>query len=200
MPRTRIFWGATATDPPPLVAGPGALLLEGGAATLTIVSSIGAGTGLLELRGYPAGLILRSIAAYPAGELLLEGQPQTWRLRASIPVWPETLPAAPLRAGFEEEFSDTTVNGDFDIGPGPIRRRTSARMRTAGIRLDLEIAQKTILMDFFTGPCQSGARRFQWVDWADGETPRLFRFVPPLTFVPLGDVWEARVTVEMLPA
>jgi hypothetical protein len=187
-------------DPILIAAGPGSLLLEGGEATLSLQNALEGLTGLLELRGYPAGLILRSVGDHTGvGALLLEGQPQTWRLRASIPEWPDTLPALPMRQGFEEEFSDTTVNGDLKIGPGPIRRRTSARQRTAGVRLDLEIAQKKILMDFFTGPCQSGAKRFQWVDWADGETPRLFRFVPPLTFVPLGDVWEARVTIEMLP-
>jgi hypothetical protein len=187
----------------PLVALPGELVLTGMDAGLSLHDTLTAEPGALVLTGNPGGLFIHRRLVAQSAALVLTGSLASLRIVATIPQWPcgdlGDLPLAPLREGFEEEYGDTTGHGSFNIGPNPTRRRNTARVRTAAVRFDLEVAQKKTLTNFYTGPCQSGAKRFRWVDWADGGTPALYRFVPPLRFVPLGDVWEAQFTLEMLP-
>lgn len=77
------------------------------------------------------------------------------------PIWPETLPSAPLASGFMETLPDTTLRTQMDMGPAKTRQRTTAGIGKLSLGFLLTAGQVAVLRNFYQTTLSGGSLRFQ---------------------------------------
>lgn len=98
------------------------------------------------------------------------------------PVWPVTLPAYPLLAGYDETFPDTVKDTPMDSGPPKARQTFTAGVRPINCNVKLaNLAAKTVFEDFVRVDLAGRALPFTWAGLSantGGGTGR-FRIIKP---------------------
>jgi hypothetical protein len=121
----------------------------------------------------------------------------------AIPVWPPSLPQAPLASGYAEAHPDLTVRTSVDKGPARVARRSSLGVTVMSLQFILSAAQVATLETFVYDTLVSGVYRFEWVHPRTGDTIEL-RFLPSgesmYSLAPVsGDYWAVGCQMEILP-
>lgn len=112
--------------------------------------------------------------------------------------WPTSLPALPLRQGYEEQIAETRVRTEMDAGPAKMRRRFQAGMDTITLSFEMTSAQIRILETFYKNTLEGGTLEFDYVHPREGEQ-RAFRFVePPKWGETAKDIWVAQTKLEFV--
>lgn len=113
------------------------------------------------------------------------------------PVWPLTLPQAPLAGSYSETGDGNVVRSAPELGPPKVRKRYSRELVTYQISLILTDAQRAAFLTFYSGAAQGGAQWFDWIDFAT-QALQSYRFVPPrptFSLVKVG-TWRADFQLE----
>lgn len=87
-----------------------------------------------------------------------------------MPTWPANLPQWVLADGYREEPPELLAETGMDAGPPATRRRFTAGVTTLGCRVPLTSAEKLALDAFFKDELKSGARPFEMLHPASGES------------------------------
>lgn len=115
-----------------------------------------------------------------------------------MPSWPNDLPALPLREGYSETFSNTTIRTNMDVGPAKIRRRISYGAAPLSVTLYLTDAEVASLESFYGATLLDGALSFTNVHPRKGTTVTI-RFTSPPMIESMGTQWRASFGLEVIP-
>ena len=80
------------------------------------------------------------------------------------PVWPSTLPQAPLAASLSMKRQDATVRFQPDVGDPIVRNRYTAKARTYTFNMIFSAAQLATFDTFFDTTLANGSLKFDWLD------------------------------------
>ncbi|CAB5220423.1 hypothetical protein UFOVP233_72 [uncultured Caudovirales phage] len=93
-------------------------------------------------------------------------------------VWPATLPAFVLEAGYQEGLEDQTVETQMDAGPAKIRRRFTTSTRRFQVTVQMTPEQAAIFETFYLTTLSGGSLPFDWVH-PRTQVAKTFRFRRP---------------------
>lgn len=113
-------------------------------------------------------------------------------------VWPATLPQSPSVDGYQEQFVDTTIHSQMDVGPPKIRRRTTAGVKKFSLTFDMTGAQVIILEEWFLDELAGGAVPFVFPDPRSG-SPVTMRMVGSPKVQSQGIEFKVGFDAEQLP-
>jgi len=116
-----------------------------------------------------------------------------------MPYWPNDLPVAPLVAGFQIQPKPNVIAFGTEVGPGKVRRRTTARTQLYTGTFLLTEDQRQSFVSFFQDELKDGALSFSYNDVVDGTAS--FRFDPgsPYSLTALSpSQWHLNVTLAKL--
>lgn len=102
--------------------------------------------------------------------------------------WPGTLPSAPLLDAFQAQPKLNLISFGTEVGPGKVRRRSTARVMVEQLAFNLTTAERDAFVTFFQTTLKDGALSFSLTDPLSGVS-KSFRFEPndpPYTIVPAG--------------
>ena len=105
-----------------------------------------------------------------------------------MPSWPNTLPDAFLRDGFARTPQPNVISFGTEVGPGKVRRRTTARTKSHTFSMKMTLVQLNEFEAFFEDDLSDGAIPFDWTDPVAGDVAS-WRFDP-------GSPYSARETEE----
>lgn len=117
----------------------------------------------------------------------------------TIPIWPASLPAAVLRADYEESLPELRLRTSTDIGPAKVRRRSSAGVRPVSGSMVLTKSQRDALIAFYRSDLVEGSLRFSMADTLDSSQTAEFRFVDPPKFSQTGTHYKVTLSLEIMP-
>ena len=118
-----------------------------------------------------------------------------------MPIWPLSLPADPLIAGYSVAPQKNVVAFGTEVGPGKVRRRSTARVKTISNDTYLQAGQLAVFLSFFEDELQDGALTFTWTNQLDGLTAS-FRFAPdsPYQLSAMGGgLWRVTMNLMLAP-
>lgn len=113
--------------------------------------------------------------------------------------WPAQLPAPALNS-FSESLPNNTIRSSVDVGPAKVRRRTTANVRPISFVLKLTSEQWDILEDFFLNDTFSGSDSFDYTHPVSGLGLTARFAEPPSRQDVEGVVWNAAISLEILPS
>ena len=118
-----------------------------------------------------------------------------------VGTWPTELPEHLEREGFSEDFADTRIFSDVDIGPKIVRRRSTAGVGKMKGTLILTKEQLIVFKDFYQTELAGGVYPFLWTNPADLDEERLYRFgSEPPQYTVLGyNTFRLSLELEILP-
>lgn len=90
--------------------------------------------------------------------------------------WPAALPQCPLRPMSRTPLPNVISFGT-EVGPGKLRRRSAARVKSHALAFLLTGAQRAVFETFFESDLCDGALSFRWLDPVAGTTGT-WRFSP----------------------
>lgn len=111
-------------------------------------------------------------------------------------VWPAQF--CPVINSLQETPPDNVIRSSMDKGPAKVRRRTTANVRPISFRMILSKADTEVLDDFYTTDTFSGADEFDFTHPRTGAAVKA-RFVQPPTYQNRSTMYEAQVSLEILP-
>jgi hypothetical protein len=114
-------------------------------------------------------------------------------------LWPATLQQKVNEANFGNEFGDTVLKSDMDIGPAKLRRRFTRGFDTFTTSIELTTAQYTLFRNYYYTSLNGGVLPFQF-DHPITKTPSEFRFgaVPRVTSLG-GGIFRVAMVWEEVP-
>src|SRR5689334_807629 len=118
-----------------------------------------------------------------------------------MPTWPGTLPTKPQRNSFRYGAVSNVISFGTDVGPGKVRRRSTARIKKATGAFWMTEAQLATFQSFFEVDLKDGALAFDWPDPITAVTAS-WRFDPGSAYEvsPVGpDTWQVNFTLIRLP-
>ncbi|MEN2977859.1 hypothetical protein P7L78_19085 [Tistrella bauzanensis] len=121
----------------------------------------------------------------------------------SDPVWPEALPQAPQRDGYQESTPDVLLESKPDIGPAKTRPLATSGEAALTVRYRMSGVQLVTFRAWFSTTLAHGARPFVWPDPVSGEVARVRITKPVPAWVPaanLADRWDLTINLMRLPA
>jgi hypothetical protein len=77
-----------------------------------------------------------------------------------MPIWPETLPTAPLYQGWAETEPTNYVEFQPSVGAPMRRRRSTAVVRPFQVSFSVTTAQAASLLAFYNSDCAGGSLSF----------------------------------------
>lgn len=83
--------------------------------------------------------------------------------------WPSLLPKCQVR-GKQRSAAPNVIAFGTEVGPGKVRRRSTARVKRLNGTFLLTRAQVAIFEEFFEDDLQDGALVFEWTDPVTQET------------------------------
>ena len=122
-----------------------------------------------------------------------------------MPVWPATLPQAPLVSGLSMKDDDAVLRTPMDAGPPSRRNRFTAITQSVRASIHLTGAQKTVFDTFYRTTLHNGALSFDWTDPGTGATVSYaFKAPPEFAMVrphgdPLERLWVGSLDLEIQP-
>lgn len=99
--------------------------------------------------------------------------------------WPTALQELVNENGFAENFGETVLRSDMDVGPAKYRRRTTRPINTLSITINLTVSQYTTFKTFFNTTTNGGVTPFTFAHPITG-TATDFRFTKPPSIRSLG--------------
>lgn len=114
------------------------------------------------------------------------------------PIWPESLPTAPLAEGFQETWPDTTLRSQMDIGPAKTRPRSTAGIGKLNIAYHLTAAQYAALKDFYRIDLAGGSLRFDMTHPVTGSTVTCRFLKPPAPVATSPQRFKVSIELEVL--
>jgi len=115
------------------------------------------------------------------------------------PIWPVTLPALGLRAGFAESAPDQALETPMDAGPGKTRRKATGTARPIKLSIRVTAAQLSIFETFFLTTLAAGTLPFDWVSPRTQAAATLRFRKPAPAYVPLGGPgWQIDMNLWIL--
>ena len=116
-----------------------------------------------------------------------------------MPVWPLTLPQAPIAEGYQESPGETVLRRPMDVGPAKQRRLYTAGVKQWTMTWELEASEVTTFQAFFESTLEGGALAFDLPHPRTGVSTSV-RFVKPPAWHPVtGDGWQVQTVLEVLP-
>jgi hypothetical protein len=118
-----------------------------------------------------------------------------------VATWPSELPEHLEREGFGEEFPDTRIRSETDMGPELVRQRSTAHVGKMDGNLILTVEQVEVFREFWNVDLQGGVLPFYWVNPFNLEENRLYRFSqePPKISVLGYNTFKVALELEILP-
>lgn len=121
----------------------------------------------------------------------------------SDPIWPEALPQAPLRDGYQESAADVLLESKPDIGPVKTRRLATAGEAAITVRYRMSGAQLTTFQSWFALTLAHGAMPFRWPHPISGDLVRVRLTKPVPAWSAAGqlvDRYDVTINLMRLPA
>jgi len=118
-----------------------------------------------------------------------------------MPTWPISLPTLPQRDSFRYEPQANVASFGTEVGPGKVRRRSTARLKLATGTFWMTSAQRDTFLDFFEDDLLDGSLPYDWTDPITGLTAS-WRFDPqsPYDIAALGPgMWRVSFNLMKLP-
>lgn len=123
-----------------------------------------------------------------------------------MPVWPGTLPTAPMY-GWTEAPGDSLVRTQTDAGPAKLRRRFTSTPSIFSVQFVLTKAQATRLIQFYENASDAaiagtngGALSITGLPHPRDDSDAEFRFLAPPVITQVSyDVFRASLRLELLP-
>lgn len=120
------------------------------------------------------------------------------------PIWPTSLPQAPLRSDYREAGPSAILRSETDTGPAIVRRRFTAASRRREVTYRMSEAQLEIFETFFDQTIAGGSLRFDWPDARRDQTVearmRIETGNEPYTVAGIGAGWyDVTFVIEILP-
>lgn len=113
--------------------------------------------------------------------------------------WPVELQDLVNEAGFGENFGDTVLRSDMDVGPAKVRRRTTRPVNTLTVSINLTASQYLALKLFYNTTTNGGVSPFAFNHPVTGDAAE-FRFTKPPSIRSLGaGNYQASMEWEQLP-
>ena len=113
--------------------------------------------------------------------------------------WPVDLPQKFEVDGYEEVEPDNVIRSQTSIGPGIVRRRTTANVVEITGTMFMSSAQKTSFKTFYGVTTLSGTLVVTFPD-PNGGSPLTVRIVGRPTYAAAGgDYWRVSLKIEVLP-
>lgn len=117
----------------------------------------------------------------------------------TLPIWPETLPSAPLVEHYQENFPDTVIRSKMEQGPAKTRQRTTAGVAELTVNYLLSRTQVAALEGFFAETTSGGSQSFIFRH-PRREVDVVARFRKPPTLTPRNaQYYLAKLELEVLP-
>lgn len=120
-----------------------------------------------------------------------------------MPTWPTDLPQYPLVSGFSIQPKQNVISFGTEVGPGKIRRRSTARIVSMPFSMYLNADQLQTFIAFFNDDLEDGALPFTL---SDPVTYGLASFRvapgdPPYTAAAIdnGQTWLVTMQMQRLP-
>lgn len=79
-----------------------------------------------------------------------------------MPIWPSSLPLAPLRDGFGDTAPSNLLRSETDTGPAKVRRRGGAKPHSVSCTYVLTDEQADIFESFVVNTLSGGSLCFDW--------------------------------------
>lgn len=115
------------------------------------------------------------------------------------PIWPETLPTAPLASGFMESLPNTVLRTQMEMGPAKTRQRSTAGAGKLSLGFLLTAAQVATLRVFYQTTLAGGSLRFQMMHPVTTENI-LCRFLKPPAHAAISPArFKVLLELEVLP-
>ena len=99
--------------------------------------------------------------------------------------WPATLQDVANREGFSMQFGEETVTTEMEVGPPKKRRRTTKRIDTFPISIDMTFDEYSTLNTFYDVTLAGGVKTFNFTHPLT-QLESEFQFVNPPTINPKG--------------
>lgn len=116
----------------------------------------------------------------------------------TMPIWPDSLPQAPLINHYQETLAETTIRTKMDQGPAKTRQRTTAGPTDIVVSYLFSRAQAQVLDDFFMTALGGGSMGFTYPH-PRREVPVTARFrKPPQLAARNGQYYTVRLELEIL--
>ena len=77
--------------------------------------------------------------------------------------WPSGLQQLLNEDNFGNDFGDTTIRSDMDVGPAKVRRRTTRPIDSITNSINLTTAQYTTLKNFYNTDLNGGVNTFYFI-------------------------------------
>lgn len=116
-----------------------------------------------------------------------------------MPVWPITLPTAPLLDGFIETTPETIIRSEMDAGPAKVRNRTTAGVRKFSMAFILDKIQTATFDSFYLNDLSGGTNSFDFEHPRTGETLSLRLTKPPRYNAQNARYFRVSLEAESLP-
>lgn len=118
-----------------------------------------------------------------------------------MPSWPLTVPESPLVDAFGRSPKPNVISFGTEVGPGKVRRRSTARTKVVTARFIFTTAELADFEAFFEDDLEDGALAFDWSDPVDDVT-KSFRFEPggayTVSALSIG-LWNVSANLQLLP-
>ena len=119
-----------------------------------------------------------------------------------MPTWPASLPQKPLLTGFQIAAQSMVIAFGTEVGPGKIRRRTTARVAGLPFSFHVNATKLATFIDFFEDDLEDGALAFDMTDPVVGGTAsfRIAPSDPPYVASVVGNnLWLVSLQLQRLP-
>lgn len=114
--------------------------------------------------------------------------------------WPSTIPSYHITNAYSEQFPETAVRTEMDVGPAKIRRRITYNVAPLTIILDgLSKTQIASLETFYRATLLGGTLPFTWTHPRTGASVSLRFTSRPKVQPANGVTWRAEFGLEVLP-
>ena len=113
--------------------------------------------------------------------------------------WPASLPSLPLADSYSETTTSGKIHSQMSVGPGKVRRRSTAVTRTFSLVYLLDATQKAAFETFYQTTLSGGTLSFNWTRPDTGATVTA-RFGPSEPAYSLAGLdFYASMDIEVLP-
>lgn len=116
-----------------------------------------------------------------------------------MPVWPSSLPQAPLAESFRETVADNTLRTQMDQGPAKLRRRSTSAVGTIGGTFLLTRPETATLIEFYETALSGGVIPFSFYHPRHGAQVSCRFKTPPTLAATSGGFIRASVEFEVMP-
>jgi hypothetical protein len=116
-----------------------------------------------------------------------------------MPVWPVSLPQAPIADGYQEQQGDSLLRTPMDLGPAKQRPKNTGGVKPVLWTWELDGGELTAFETFFEQTLEGGALAFEMTHPRTGLGITVRIVKPPVAHPVTGDIWQLPLQLEVLP-